>query len=113
MVRNSARRDEGFSLLEMMAVVLILGILVAIAVASYRLSIDRAGIVTCQANQRILNTAVSVYEQQHEALPPDLAALAPYLAGRKNYDTCPADSTVHYQYDTVTGKVTCPLHPPQ
>ena len=73
-----------------MAVVLILGILIGIAVASYALATDRARIITCQANQRGLNTAVMAYAQDHEdALPANMDALKPYVA-TKDYDKCPS-----------------------
>jgi competence protein ComGC len=103
--------DEGWTLLEVMAVVLILGILVAIAVASYSLATERAKRVACQANQRALNTAVIVYEQEHEgAVPPDLGSLRPYVAN-DGFTRCP--SGVAYTYDTTSGLIACPIHPPQ
>jgi prepilin-type N-terminal cleavage/methylation domain-containing protein len=105
--------DSGFTLLELMAVILILGILVAIAIGSYAVSLDRSRRVTCQTDQRIDNSAVVMYEQAHDSLPATLTDIAPYVAGRQDFGVCPADPTVHYQYDPQTGQVTCPLHPAQ
>lgn len=103
--------DEGWTLFEMMAVVLILGILVAIAVASYSLATERARRVTCQANQRALNTAVILYEQEHDgAVSPDLSSLRPYVAN-DGFTRCPSD--VAYSYDATSGLIACPIHPPQ
>jgi Tfp pilus assembly protein PilE len=103
--------DEGWTLLELMVIVLILGILVAIAVASYSLAADRARRVTCRANQRALNTAVMVYEQEHDAaVPPDLGSLRPYVAN-DGFTRCPSD--VDYSYDATSGLIACPIHPPQ
>lgn len=103
--------DQGWTLLEVMAVVLILGILIGIAVGSYALATDRARIITCQANQRGLNTAVMAYAQDHEdALPANMDALKPYVA-TKDYDKCPSGPAL--VYDPATGRVTCPIHPPQ
>ncbi len=113
-VTNARRRDEGFTLLEVMIVVLILGILVAVAVATYRVAIERSQLVTCQSSQRVLGTAVIAYCQEHGGdLPPDLAALRPYVTGRTAWDTCPSDPAVHYVYEPTNGRVTCPLHAPQ
>lgn len=103
--------DEGWTLFEMMAVVLILGILVAIAVASYSLATERARRVTCQANQRALNTAVILYEQEHDgAVSPDLGSLRPYVAN-DGFTSCP--SGIAYSYDATSGLIACPIHPPQ
>jgi general secretion pathway protein G len=108
---RKAHDDQGWTLLEVMAVVLILGILVAIAVGSYTLATDRARIVACQSNQRVLNTAVVTYEQDHDgAPPPDLDALRPYVAGQE-YKKCPSGADL--TYDPATGHVSCPIHPPQ
>lgn len=114
-MRSTRSRDDGgWTLLELSAVCLILGILVAIAVASYTMSLDRSRRVTCQMDQRIVSNAVLSYAQEHNALPSDLAALDGLIAGREGgYDRCPADHSVVYGYDALTGRVICPLHPSQ
>ncbi len=107
---RDARAENGWTLLELMVVVLILAILVSIAIASYTLTTDRARRVTCQQNQRSLNMAVQVYEGKEGHLPPTLADLAPYVA-KSGYDKCPSGPT--YSYNATTGLVTCPIHPAQ
>jgi prepilin-type N-terminal cleavage/methylation domain-containing protein len=104
------RDDDGFTLFELMAVVLILGILVAIAVASFSLTNERAKRVVCQENQRTLNTAVLVYEQKEGHTPAAISDLAPHVA-KPNFDKCPSGPS--YSYDATTALVTCPIHPPQ
>lgn len=104
--------DGGFTLLELMAVVLILGILIAIAVASYTTSLERSRRVTCQMNQRTLNNAVLSYAEQHSSLPTDLAGISDQVGGSHDgFARCPSDNDVEYDYDPLTGRVTCPLHP--
>jgi prepilin-type N-terminal cleavage/methylation domain-containing protein len=113
-MQESGGRDEGWTLLELMAVILILGILTAIVVASYTLSLDRSRRVSCQENQRILNNAIVMYEQQHDgSVPATLTDIQPFVAGRQEFDVCPGDANVHYVYNPVTGQVTCPLHAAQ
>jgi len=54
------RRDEGFTLVELMVVVLIIGILVAIAVPVFLNASANAQAKSCQANQRTINGAIQV-----------------------------------------------------
>lgn len=104
MVRE--RRDEGFTLIEMMTVVLILGFLVAIAMASYSASTYRARRVTCTSNQRVLNGAIEVYRSDAGRDIDSLDDLAGYV---KNYDfatRCPSDGRL-LVLDTATQEVSC------
>ena len=53
------RKDEGFTLVELMVVVLIIGILVAIAVPVFLNASANAAAKSCQANQRTLIGAIA------------------------------------------------------
>ncbi|HEY3318750.1 MAG TPA: type II secretion system protein [Coriobacteriia bacterium] len=109
--RTCSYDEAGWTLLEVMAVVMILGILVGIAVGSFQVSADRSKRVTCEADQRILASAVVAYQQEHAgSLPPDIAAIRPYVGGRTAYDVCPGDPSVAYVYEATNGRITCPLH---
>ncbi|MDP2182946.1 MAG: prepilin-type N-terminal cleavage/methylation domain-containing protein [Actinomycetota bacterium] len=111
-MRRRIRRDEGFSMLELMVVVAILGILVMIAVASYRMSTSTARRVTCKENQRNLTTSVSLYEQDHDgARPAVLVDLTPYVTNYASASKCPNGDGTLLVYDPVGNRVTCPNHP--
>ena len=55
------RKDEGFTLVELMVVVLIIGILVAIAVPVFLNASANAQAKSCQANQRTVQGAIQTY----------------------------------------------------
>ena len=53
------RKDEGFTLVELMVVVLIIGILVAIAIPIFNNASKQAKINTCKANIRTIDGALA------------------------------------------------------
>ena len=58
------RKDEGFTLVELMVVVLIIGILVAIAIPIFNAAKGTAQLKSCFANQRTIEGAVQTYAAQ-------------------------------------------------
>jgi prepilin-type N-terminal cleavage/methylation domain-containing protein len=64
------RKDEGFTLVELMVVVLIIGILVAIAIPVFNAAQGTAKSRACFSNQRVIEGAV----QQYLANAPTLNA---------------------------------------
>jgi len=55
------RKDEGFTLVELMVVILIIGILVAIAIPVFNAARATAERRTCHANQRTIDGAAQTY----------------------------------------------------
>jgi prepilin-type N-terminal cleavage/methylation domain-containing protein len=112
-LRDHARSSDGFTVLELMVVVGIIGILVTMATASYFISIERSRRVACIHNQRLIEGAMTQYEIRNQgAYPPDLAALQEFVSwSGPYYATCASDHTLAFTYDSATGEVSCANHP--
>lgn len=57
--------QRGFTLIEMLVVIVIIGVLSKIAIPSYTSAVDRAEVGACKANRRILSTAAATYYLDH------------------------------------------------
>lgn len=105
------RTDGGFTMFEIMAVVLIIGILLGIAVAAYVPATTAAAAAACHENQTILNRAFAVAATDNEAgSPTTLEDLSPYVRDIDSATTCPLDGTP-LTFDAATGTISCPNHP--
>ena len=99
------RKEEGFTLVELMVVVLIIGILVAIAIPVFNAASASARFSTCKSNQRTIEGAI----QQWKAADPantwaagGVSTLVPSYI--KVLPTCPSSKA---QYGTdASGTVT-------
>ncbi|MDI6831023.1 MAG: prepilin-type N-terminal cleavage/methylation domain-containing protein [Actinomycetota bacterium] len=106
-------RQEGFTLIELMIVILIIGILVGIAVPVFLSARSSAEKRTCESNMRTIKSAANVYAATHETYPTSLGQLVPSFIEKP--PTCPAAPTASY---IVTGgggappAVTCPAATP-
>lgn len=105
-------RDDGFTLTEMMAVLVVIGILALIAIASYTGASNRAAAAACYENQRTIESAIPVYMSMNNGQKPTtIDDLEPYVRTWANVTHCPADRDTTLTLDPVTLKVSCPLHP--
>ena len=64
------RKEEGFTLVELMVVVLIIGILVAIAIPVFNSAKKNAQKKSCFANQRTIDGATNSYQAEFGVFPP-------------------------------------------
>jgi len=102
------RKEEGFTLVELMVVVLIIGILVAIAIPVFNAAKAKAQERTCFANERTIEGAFQTYVAEHDGtvpaavgdLVPDFIKVAP---------TCP-DTAAGYTFDAAGTVADCATH---
>ncbi len=87
------KREKGFTLIELMVVVLIIAILVAIAVPVFNIARAAAQRRTCQANLRTLDGAVQTYNADQDGWPGSIADLVPDYV--KEAPQCPTDQQAY------------------
>lgn len=101
--------DEGWTALELMIVVLIIGILLGIAVAVFTSATGSASAAACRENQHVLNRAISV-ARAAEVDVVDIDDLETCVANFNTASKCPLDGTP-LVYVPASDTVTCPNHP--
>jgi type II secretion system protein G len=104
------KRDQrGFTLMELMIVIVIIGVLAAIGIPAYNNYVDKARAAACQSNRRSIATALGLYYAEKGEYTSTLSDLDVYLDNRKDLK-CPMqdeddDDYYSINIDANTGKV--------
>lgn len=86
---ESTERDKGFTLVELLIVIVILGILATVTVFAVRGITDRGDQSACEAEVQTVTAAAQAYYAQNGSYPGDVAELvsAGFLAKDAGYVT--------------------------
>ena len=100
------QRNSGFSLLEMLAVVVIMGLVAAVVVPMLSTGVEQAKEKSCFHHRAQINAAVERYYVVHDAYPSDDLS---ELDGHEDYlpngiPTCPL-SGAQYRLNSATKRV--------
>lgn len=111
MIRKQSRRKVAFTLIEILAVVVILGILAAVIVPRVLASSATAKVNSCHQNKAVINTAVERWYFNTETWPlaalTDIGADADYFPD--GIPVCPVDASA-YALDIISNRVTGHAH---
>ncbi|MBG9784107.1 competence type IV pilus major pilin ComGC [Shouchella lehensis] len=74
-MKKAMKKDEGFTLIEMLVVLMIISVLLLIALPNMSKNTDMAGGKSCDATKKLVQTQVGAYEVEHGNLPASLDVL--------------------------------------
>lgn len=105
------RNKKGFTLIEILFVVIVIAVLAAIAIPRIVTSTATAKVNACKANQAIMNTQIEQYRLENGSYPATLAT----VTGDTDYfpdgvPECPDEGT--YTMNATTHRTDCGISSP-
>ena len=72
---ETTKKDKGFTLVELLIVIVILGILATVTVFAVRGITSRGEASACETDRRTIEVAIEAYQAEHGDMPADEQAL--------------------------------------
>lgn len=107
MIQRKLKNKKGFTLVELIIVIAILGILTAIAVPKFSGFTTKAKTSADAANIKTIQNAVHVYEAEKGAYPQDVAAMKKLVETYLNNEVpdVKSDENNEFYMDKTSGKI--------
>jgi general secretion pathway protein G len=107
-LRAARQNDKGFTLVELLIVIVILGVLAGIVVFAVNGITDRGEVAACKADVKTVQVASEAYYAKNGSYAATVGALAPAFlhAPTPNEDPAAVGAKYYITYTAATGAVT-------
>ena len=113
--KRKVKKEAGFTLVELLIVLFIIGVLMSIVVPNIRAAGEKAQERACLANKKLIHVQMENYYLEHGDYPQDASNFLTVLYNEKYLDSIPSCSIegVTYTFDEDSRQVICSYHDQQ
>ena len=105
---NSTKRDRGFTLVELLIVIVILGVLATVTVFAVRGITNQSKTSACSADKKTLQVAIEAYVAQNGSVPLETALVPGFMVESvKGYNITATTGVVVAETDTAVNTNGC------